>query len=118
MAPPLPDAVVYPATVLRVTPDVLPELRRAVDTTLDELTPHLKLMQKDAFLPEPWLGDPVSAESYRVYNEHVMAAPDGPFHALLSYEQQLRAISERLAQIQRNYDEAEAANTDLVGRMA
>jgi hypothetical protein len=53
-----------------------------------------------------------------VYNEHVMAAPDGPFHALLSYEQQLRAISERLAQIQRNYDEAEAANTDLVGRMA
>jgi hypothetical protein len=118
VAPSLPDPVVYPAAVLRVAPDVLPELRKAVDKTLKELSPHLELMQKEGFLPEPWLGDPVSAESHRVYNEHVMGAPDGPFHALLAYERQLVAISERLAQIQRNYDEAEAANADLVGRMA
>ena len=114
----LPNPVVYPAVVLRVTPDVLPELRKVVDRTLQELSPHLELMQKEAFLPQPWLGDPISHESYRVYNEHVMGAPDGPFHALLAYERQLVAISERLAQIQRNYDEAEAANGDLVRRMA
>lgn len=46
-----------------------------------------------------------------------MTARDSPFHSLLLYGQQLRAISERLAQIQHNYDETEAANTDLVGRM-
>ncbi len=109
---------VYPAAVLRVTPDALPELRRAIDSTLDELTPHLQFMHREAILPEPWLGDPVSHESCRVYNEHVMNAPDGPFHALLAYRQQLVAISERLAEIQRNYDEAEAANSDLVRRMA
>ncbi len=118
MAPQLSDPVIYPAAVLRVSPDVLPELRRAVEGTLKELSPHLERMVDEGFLPEPWLGDPVSAESYRVYNEHVMSAPDGPFHALLAYERQLVAISERLAQIQRNYDEAEAANADLVGRMA
>ena len=118
MAPSLPDPVVYPAAVLRVTPDVLPELRKAVDSTLDELTPHLKRMADEAFLPEPWLGDPVSDESWRVYNERVMGAQDGPFHALLAYQQPLRTISQQLAQIQRNYDEAEAANAHLVGRTA
>ncbi len=118
MAPPLPDPVIYNAAVLRVTPDVLPDLRRAVDDTLDQLSPHLDRMVDGALLPEPWLGDPVSRESYRVYNQNVMKKPDGPFHALRIYEQQLRVISERLAEIQRNYDEAEAANSDLVRRMA
>ncbi len=62
--------------------------------------------------------DPVSAESHRVYNDNVMGAKDGPFHALLTYEQQLRMISQRLAEIQRNYEKAEAANSELVRRMA
>jgi hypothetical protein len=115
---PLPGPVIYPAALLRVTPDVLPDLRRAIDDTLDELGPHLQLMQKEAFLDRPWLDDPVSEESWRVYNERVMVAHDGPFRALLTYEQQLRAISQRLTEIQRNYDEAEAANADLVRRMA
>ncbi len=118
MAPQEPAHVVYPAATLRVTADVLPELRRAVDTTLDELSPHLQIMQREGLLPEPWLSDPISAESYRVYNEQVMNAADGPFQALLAYERQLISISERLAEIQRNYDEAEAANSDLVRRMA
>ncbi len=117
MASPL-DPVIYPAAVLQVTPDVLPDLRRAVDDTLQKLTPHLDRMRREALLDQPWLGDPVSEASWRVYNERVVSAPDGPFHALLAYEQQLRAISERLAAIQRNYDEAEAVNADLVGRMA
>jgi hypothetical protein len=75
-------------------------------------------MYRAAILPEPWLHDPVSAETRRVYNENVMGAHDGPFHALLLYQQQLVTISERLAEIQRNYDEAEAASSDLVRRMA
>ncbi len=79
MIPPPSGPTVYAAAVLRVTPDVLPELRRAVDTTLDELTPHLKLMQHGAYLPEPWLGDPVSLKSYQIYNDHVMGARDGPW---------------------------------------
>jgi hypothetical protein len=110
--------VVYPAAVLRVTPDVLPQLRRAVDDTIRDLSPHLDRMTHEGFLPEPWLKDPVSAESHRVYNDNVMGARDGPFHALLAYEQQLRMISQRLAEIQRNYEEAEAANSELVRRMA
>ncbi len=111
-------SVVYSAATLRVTADVLPGLRRAVDDTIKELSPHLQRMQDGAVLDAPWLDDPVSAESYRVYNDNVMRAKDGPFQALLSYEQHLRAISQRLAEIQRNYDEAEAANSDLVRRMA
>lgn len=117
MAPLPPDPVVYPAAVLRVTPDVLPELRRAIDSTLDELSPHLDRMTREGFLEEAWLGDSVSEKSYRVYNDVVMRDPNGPFQSLLTYEEQLRAISQRLAQIQHNYDETEATNTDLVGRM-
>lgn len=111
------DPTVYSAAILRVTPDVVPELRRAIEDTLEELSPHLQRMQDEAVLEEPWLGDSVSEKSYRVYNEVVMRDPNGPFHSLLLYEQQLRAISERLAQIQHNYDAAEAANSDLVARM-
>lgn len=118
MAAPLPDPIIYPADALRVTPDVLPDLRRAVDDTLAQLSPHLERMMDEALLPEPWLGDPVSQASFEIYNNHVMGADDGPFHALLTYEQELLNISQRLADIQRNYDEAEAANTDLVRRMA
>lgn len=114
---PLPDPVIYPAAVLRVSPDVLPELRRAVDNALAELSPHLQLMQTEAYLYEPWLKDPISKKSWHIYNANVMTAHDGPFRSLLIYEQQLRTISERLAEIQRNYDAAEAANIDLVGRM-
>ncbi len=113
-----PDTVVYPAAVLRVPPDVVSGLRRAVDETLAELTPHLKRMQDEAFIDRPWLDDPISGESCRVYNENVMASHEGPFNALLLYQEQLRTISQRLAEVQRNYDEAEAANSDLVRRMA
>lgn len=58
---PLPGSVVYPAAVLRVTPDVLPELRRTIDNTLNELSPRLRRMAREGFLPEPWLGDPSAA---------------------------------------------------------
>jgi hypothetical protein len=49
----VPDPTVYPAAVLRVAPQALPDLRAALDTVLAELTPLLQRMRQDAYIPEP-----------------------------------------------------------------
>ena len=109
------DPVVYPSSTLRVDPDTLPALRSAIEATLSELRPHLALMRTEAHMPEPWLGDSASYESWVFYTDHVMGAPDGPFQAMLAYERQLVAIRDRLTEIQAAYDRTESDTGALFG---
>jgi hypothetical protein len=110
------DPVLYPAAVLRVDPHAVPDLRAALDTVLHELRPLLLRMRSDAWIPEPWMGDSESHRMWSAYNENVMAADDGPFQAMLAYEQQLTAARERLAGIEEAYRRTEGENSDLWGR--
>jgi hypothetical protein len=66
-------------------------------------------------MPEPWLGDSASYESWVFYTDHVMGAPDGPFQAMLAYERQLVAIRDRLTEIQAAYDRNESDTGALFG---
>ena len=109
------ESVVYPSSTLRVDPDTLPALRAAIENTLTELTPHLDRMRDDGHMPEPWLGDSASYESWVFYTDHVMGAPDGPFQAMLAYERQLVAIHARLTEIQAAYDRNESDTGALFG---
>jgi glutamate synthase domain-containing protein 1 len=111
-------SAVYPAAVLVVGPEALPRLRRALDDTLVELSPLLERMQREAHIPEPWLGDSASYATWAVYTERVMGAPDGPFRAMVAYERQLVAIRDRLGEIERAYAENEATTGDLFGSRA
>ncbi|WP_141277825.1 hypothetical protein [Pseudonocardia hydrocarbonoxydans] len=95
--------------------DSLAALRSAVESTLNELTPHLGLMRTEAHMPEPWLGDSASFETWAFYTDHVMGAPDGPFQALLAYEAQLVAVRDRLVEIQAEYDRTESDTASLFG---
>lgn len=108
----------YPPAVLRVPPHAIPALRDALERTLAELSPHLARMQKDGYIHEAWLGDPVSEHVRVTYNAMVMDAPDGPFHALLAYEKQLVSARDQLAQAEEHYLRTEGANSDLWGRLA
>lgn len=79
MPPEPPDiAAVFPPAVLRVPPGAIPAVRKALDDTLEELTPHLFAMRRDGYIHEPWLGDPMSEYVRVTYNATVMDAPDGP----------------------------------------
>ena len=112
------DAVQYPASTLRVAPGAIPALTRAIDDTVRELRPLLDVMQREANMPEPWLGDSASYATWAVYTERVMGAPDGPFRAMVAYERQLVAIRDRLGEIERAYAENEAATGELFGNRA
>jgi hypothetical protein len=112
----VPDPTVYPAAVLRVAPHALPEIRAALDTVLADLRPLLQQMREDAWIPEPWMGDSESHYMWNSYNTKVMTAADGPYKAMLAYEEQLTAARERLAEIEDAYRRTEGENSDLWGR--
>ena len=110
------DPVLYPAAVLRVAPHAVPDLRAALDTVLHELRPLLQRMLHDAWMPEPWASDSESHRMWMAYNEKVMSAADGPYQAMLAYEQQLAAARDRLTEIEEAYRRTEGENSDLWGR--
>jgi hypothetical protein len=112
----VPDPTVYPAALLRVTPQALPDIRAALDTVLVDLRPLLIRMLTEAWIPEPWMGDSESYRMWRSYNEKVMTAADGPYQAMLAYELQLTAARDRLAEIEDAYRRTEGENSDLWGR--
>ena len=109
------EPIFYPPSRLRVDPELLPALRSAIEATLAELGPHLTEMRSGAHMPEPWLGDSASFETWAFYTDHVMGAAEGPFHALLAYERQLVAIRDRLTKIQADYDRTESGTAALFG---
>lgn len=113
----MPDPTLYPAAVLRVAPHAIPDVRTALDDVLHELRPLLERMRHEAWLREPWTGDSVSHRMYQLYNDKVMSAADGPYRAMLAYEQQLAAARDRLAEIEDNYRRTEGENSDLWGRL-
>jgi hypothetical protein len=113
----VPDPTVYPATVLRVAPHALPDLRAALDTVLAELRPVLQRMRYEGWIREPWRGDSESHRMWQSYNRKVMTAEDGPFKAMLAYEGQLVAVRDRLVEIEEAYRRTEGDNSDLWGRL-
>lgn len=112
----VPEYADYPPAVLRVEPRAIPNVREALDTTLDELIPLLETMKDEAYIQEPWLGDSESHRVWRIYNDQVMSASDGPFAAMIAYRDQLQAARDRLAEIESEYIRTEGDNAALWGR--
>jgi hypothetical protein len=106
----------YPPAVLRVDPSAIPAVRAALNETVEELDEHLGYLGRDGYIQEPWLGDPESARVAAFYNERVMSAPDGPFHALLTYRDQLASARDQLAATEAEYRRTEGDNAALWGR--
>lgn len=110
------EPVQYPPAVLRVAPEAIPALRSAIDATIGELRPLLTRMRDEAHIPEPWLGDSASHETWALYTEQVMGATDGAFHGMIAYERQLVAIRERLTEIEGRYAATESDAAARFGR--
>jgi hypothetical protein len=107
----------YPPVTLRVEPHAIPEMRAAFDDAVDLLGSELTQLRENGYIPEPWLGDPMSAMVQQSYNSRVMDAPDGPYQALVTYLGELRRVRDHLVAAEAEYIRTEGTNSELWGRM-
>lgn len=105
----------YPPVTLRVEPQAIPALRRAFENALAEIGPPLDRLGEVGHIPGAWLGDPKSQEVVTLYNDRVMRAVDGPYEALVQYEQELTRVRDQLAAMEQEYARTETANVDALG---
>lgn len=106
----------YPPVTLQLSPQALPAMRAAHDRALADLGRELQKLAEVGHLKGPWLGDPVSAQTVEFYNARVMEAPDGPYAALLAYQQELVRVRDRIADMESDYQRTEGENVELWGR--
>ncbi|TQM08942.1 hypothetical protein [Pseudonocardia kunmingensis] len=106
----------FPPATLRIELSSIPTVRAAFDDALAELRPHLVRLRQDGYIPEPWLGDPISAEVAGTYNRKVMDAPDGPYAAMVALEAELLRIRDALQAMEDDYRRTEGENAALWGR--
>lgn len=107
----------YPPTTLRLEPHAIPAIRAAFDAALDELGPELRDLANVGYISGPWLGDPASIETVEFYNRRVMDAPDGPYHALVTYQAELTRVRDQLVELEAAYQRTEGENAELWGRL-
>ncbi|OZM77302.1 WXG100 family type VII secretion target [Pseudonocardia sp. MH-G8] len=107
----------FPPAALRIEPSAIPAVRAAFDESLTELSRHLVRLRQEAYIREPWLGDPVSAEVVGAYNSRVMDAHDGPYAAMVALEAELLKIRESLKLMEDHYRRTEGENAALWGRL-
>jgi hypothetical protein len=106
----------FPPVTLQLEPHAIPAVRVAIDEALTELTHQLMQLRRDGVIPEPWLGDPISAKVVDYYNARVMFAPDGPYAALRAYEVELLKVRDNLQVLEDHYRRTEGENAALWGR--
>lgn len=107
----------HPPVTLHLEPHALPMVRSAFEDAIAEVQAHLARLGRTGFIPEAWLGDPVSAEVQAHYNTTVMEASDGPYAALVAYEAELTRIRDNLQLMEDHYRRTEGENAALWGRL-
>jgi hypothetical protein len=106
-----------PLAVLRVAPHQIPALRAAFGRAAGSLTDELFKLRRDGQIPEPWLGDPVSATVKVMYDAHAMStAPGSTLAHLTAYRDELLRVHDTLAEMEAGYRRTEGENAALWGR--
>ena len=98
--------------VLRLEPQMIPEVRAAFDSALAQLGQALMDLRSRGYLRMAWLGDEVSIAVAAHYTQRAMELPDSSYRALLAYEAELTRVRDTLQRMEDHYrltDEAEAA---------
>lgn len=106
-----------PAPVsLRLQPQQLPALRAAFTEALDNLQNAIARLGIEGHIPEPWLGDEISAETAAYYNDRVMGPEGTPYAALVAYQEELARIRDTLQSMEDHYRRTEGDNVAMWGR--
>ena len=104
--------------VLRLQPHMIPALRAAFSTAMDQVKEALVGLSRGGYLPAPWLGDEVSNDVAVHYKECAMDGPGSAYEALVAYRNELTRVHQTLQQMEDDYRRTEGDNAALWGRKA
>jgi hypothetical protein len=117
-----PGEVVVPSSIpgpkghatLRVDRESLPHLRKVFDGAMSKLDQQIELAMTGVRV-SPWAGDPVSGNAATDFNNRSVDDGDSALNALRAYQQRLKAASDALAQVAREYKIVESNNSASFG---
>jgi hypothetical protein len=92
-----------PSVVFRVEQHALPAVKAAFDEAIAEVRSQVRRLGRTAFIPEPWLGDPISKTTQTYYNSTVMESTEGAYSAMVAYVDELIRIRASLQAMEDHY---------------
>lgn len=104
----------HPAAVLKFSADAAADLRTTFSRAIARMDDAIYELRSSAWMPEAWLGDPVS-EAMRLHYNAV--AVDGEYpavRAFTDYRNELQRVVDQLDATARGYHETEAANINAL----
>ena len=104
--------------VLRVQPHMLPSLRQSFKDAASQVHDALSALNRDGYLPAPWLGDEVSGEVADHYLTQAMDGPSSAYRNLVAYRDELIKVHDTLARMEDEYRRREGDDAARWGRMA
>jgi hypothetical protein len=104
--------------VLRLQPHMIPALRSAFGSALNQLDTALAELRRSGNLSTPWLGDETSRETANHYAQRAMDGPESSFASLQLYRFELTRIHDTLQQMEDDYRRTEGDNAARWGRKA
>ncbi len=107
-----------PRSVLRIEPKMIPVLRAEFRSAVDRLTEALALLNRQGYLPAPWLGDETSEEAAAHYTRRALDGPGSSYQSLLAYRDELSRAMQALQHMEDEYRRTEGDNVELWGRRA
>jgi hypothetical protein len=102
---------------LRVDRSALPAIKAAFEDAIVEARLQVQRLGGTAFIPEPWLGDPISSAVQTYYNSVVMESAEGSYAAMVAYVDELISIHETLQVMEDQYLHAEGEIAGGLGRV-
>jgi hypothetical protein len=108
----------HSAVTLRVDRNALPAVKAAFEEAIVEVQLQVQRLGGAAFLPEPWLGDPISSSTQTHYNSVVMESSDGAYSAMVAYADELIRIRDSLQAMEDSYLRADDDIAGDFGRQA
>lgn len=95
---------------LRFDPSELPALTATLTDAIYKLDANLNLLQDHGRLPEPWLGDEVSAQVAARYHDVAFDGEDNALGVLRQYQRHLEEVVEQLNATASAYAQSDASN--------
>ena len=104
--------------VLRLLPSMIPDLRAEFRSVIDQVAEALADLNRQGYIPEPWLGDESSAKTAAHYTSYAMEGVNSSYHSLVAYRDELARVHDTLQQMEDDYRRREGDNAALWGRLA
>ena len=104
--------------LLRLQPQMIPAVRSAFSTAVDQVEAALLKLSREGYLPSPWLGDEVSSEVAAHYTNRALRDEDSSYHALQRYRAELARVHDTLQRMEDDYRRTEGDNAALWGLRA